>query len=157
MSTSIPALHISDKSRATGDGDVFIQTRQDAASSGTFHVRLDVSFDPAVQEYPVGNVFIKADLSDGAKGTFNSTSIELINSHGKHNPTVILTGRCSDQTQPDAKGCRYWLLIANNKNPAQPQGTPDIVSLVINDRNGKRVTYGTGPVRAGDFNVQPAD
>ena len=154
MTTCVPAFHASDKSRARGDGEIFIQSRQDAASAGVFRVRLDVTFDPTVNDYPTGNVVIRVDLSDGAKGTFSSTSIELVNSHGKHNPTIYLTGRCSDAVQPDAKGCRYWLMVANNKTASQ-QATPDVVGFVIHDRNGDRIAYGTGPVRAGDFEVQP--
>lgn len=154
MTTSIPAFHVSDKSRARGEGEVFIQSRQDAVSAGVFRFRIDVSFDPAADEYPAGSVLIRVDMSDSAKGTFSSTSIELINSYGKHNPAIYLTGRCKDDAQPDAKGCRYWLMIANNKG-ANAQGTPDVVGFVIHDRDGNRVAYGTGPVRAGDFEVQP--
>ncbi|MBD0286716.1 MAG: hypothetical protein ICV79_14995, partial [Flavisolibacter sp.] len=73
---------------------------------------------------------------------------------GKHNPTVFLTGRCNDDIQPDVRGCRYWIMIANNKNPNQ-QGTPDIVGFAVHDNNGNRIAYGTGPVRAGDFDIMP--
>jgi hypothetical protein len=151
---SIPAFHVSDLSKAKGQGDVFIQSRKDAVSSGVFTVQLDVQFDPAVHDYPIGNLMIRVDLSDGAKGTFKATSIELINSYGKHNPTIYLTGRCADDVQPDAKGCRYWLVIANNKTATQ-QGTADVVGFAIHDRNGNRIAYGMGPVRTGDFEVMP--
>lgn len=95
MVTSIPAFHVSDLSKVEGSGDVFINSRKDAVSSGVFAVKLAVHFDPAVDDYPVGTLQIKVDLSDSAKGTFTATSIELINSYGKHNPTIYLTGRCS--------------------------------------------------------------
>lgn len=153
MSTmSIPAFHASDPSKAKGAGEIFIQSRKDVSSSGVFSVRLDVHFDPAVDLYPTGSLLINVNLTDGAKGVFRATSIELINSYGKHNPTVYLTGRCDDEIQPDAKGCRYWLMIANNKK-ANEQGTPDVVGFAIHDRNGNRIAYGTGPVRSGDFDV----
>jgi hypothetical protein len=155
MSLSIPAFHVSDITKVKGSGDVFIQSRKDAVSSGVFTVQLDVQFDPAVHEYPVGSLLIRADLSDGAKGAFRATSIELINSYGKHNPTAYLTGRCADDIQPDAKGCRYWVAIANNRGANQPQGTPDVVGFAIHDRNGNRIAYGMGPVRSGDFEVMP--
>jgi len=151
---SIPAFHVSDLSKAKGQGDIFIQSRKDAASSGVFTVQLDVHFDPAVDEYPVGNLMIRVDLSDGSKGTFKATTIELINSYGKHNPTIYLTGRCADDVQPDAKGCRYWVVIANNKS-ATAQATADVVGFAIHDRNGNRIAYGMGPVRTGDFEVMP--
>src|SRR5689334_15399146 len=100
MSTlSIPAFHVSDLSKVKGSGEIFIQSRKDAFSAGTFQVKLSVHFDPAVDEYPVGDVNIKVNLTDGSKGDFNSTSIELINSYGKHNPTVYLTGRCKADVQ----------------------------------------------------------
>jgi hypothetical protein len=155
MSTlSIPAFHVSDASRAKGNGDVFILSRKDIASSGVFTVFIDVKFDPAVDQYPAGSVSIKADLSDGAKGTFKATSIELINSYGKHNPTVYITGRCADDAQPDAQGCRFWVMVVHNKNP-NAQQTPDVVGFAIHDRNGNRIAYGTGPLRTGDFDVAP--
>jgi len=95
MSTlSIPAFHVSDISKVKGDGNIFIQSRTDAASSGVFTVRLDVRFDPAADLFPAGTLIIKTDLNDGSKGTFTATSIELINSYGKYNPTVYITGRC---------------------------------------------------------------
>lgn len=151
---SIPAFHVSDISKVKGQGEIFIQSRKDAVSSGVFSVELSVQFDPAVDEYPIGNITIKADLSDGAKGVFLASSIELINSYGKHNPTVFMTGRCRDDISPDAKGCRYWLEIANNKS-ATAQGTPDIVGFAVHDRLGNRIAYGCGPVRTGDFDVMP--
>lgn len=150
----IPAFHVSDKSQAKGQGEIFIQSRKDAVSAGTFSVDLSVQFDPAVDEYPTGGITIKVDMSDGAKGVFISSSIELINSYGKHNPTVFMTGRCKDDINPNAKGCRYWLEIANNKSPLVP-GTPDIVGFAVHDNLGNRIAYGCGPVRSGDFVVAP--
>lgn len=159
MSTTIPAFHVSDASKVDGGGDVFIASRKDAVSSGVFTVKVSAHFDPAVDDYPVGSLVIKADLSDGIRGTFNATSIELINSYGKHNPTVYLTGRCSGEvaggTHARPRGLRYWLMIANNKKPNDERGTPDVVGFAIHDRTGARVTYGTGPLKSGDFTVTP--
>lgn len=157
-SMCIPAFHVSDQSKAKGNGDIFIQSRKDATHAGIFTVQLDVHFDPAVDLYPAGNLTIRTDLTDSAKGVFIATSIELINSYGKHNPTIYLTGRCNDDIQPDAQGCRYWIMIANNRQPnttAPAPGTPDVVGFAIHDRNGNRIAYGTGPVRTGDFEVMP--
>ena len=156
MVTSIPAFHVSDLSKVEGSGDVFIDSRKDAVSSGVFGVRLAVHFDPVVDDYPVGTLQIKVDLSDSAKGIFKATSIELINSYGKHNPTVYLTGRCLPEASTGTvqpKGCRFWLMIANNKSGTTAQGTPDIVGFAIHDRSGNRIAYGTGPLKSGDFIV----
>ena len=154
---SIPAFHVSDASAVNGQAEVFIQTRQDATHPGTFRVALNVVFNPAgANDYPVGNLTITVQLNDGAVGVFPSDNIELINSHGVANPTVFLTGRCRDDINPDARGCRYWLMIANNKPAAAPAAsTPDIIGFAIHDRLGNRIAYGCGPVRAGDINVQP--
>ena len=158
MSTSVPAFHVSDASQVKGVGDVFIASRKDAASTGVFNVRVDAHFDPATEDYPTGTLSIKSDLSDGMKGTFVATSIELINSYGKHNPTVYLTGRCKGDLAAAgvvARGLRYWVMIANNKASTDAAGTPDVVGFAVHDRNGNRIAYGTGPLKAGDFVVTP--
>ena len=154
MSTSIPALHVSSSSKVSGSGEVFIQSRQSGGNAGIFKISVTAQFLPPADAYPTGNIRISVDLFDSAKGTFISDNIELINSHGKYNPTVFLTGRCKDDIQPDAVGCRYWLMIANNKK-ANEQGTPDVVSFTIHDNAGNRIAYGTGPLRSGDFDVDP--
>lgn len=151
--TSIPALHVSTRSKASGKGLVFISSRQDAVSSGTFLISIKVQFNPATDAYPIGIVRIKTDMSDSSKDVFSSTSIELINSHGKHNPTIFLTGRCKGATEKAPKGLRYWVMIAANSR--DKKGTPDIVGFAINDRNGNRVAYGTGPMKSGSIVIAP--
>ena len=156
MILSIPAFHVSDTSRVKGLGQVFIASRKDATSHGTFDVRVSVQF-LGIDPYPSGTVLIVADLNDSAKGTFKSTSIELVNSYGKVNPTVYVTGRC--QLDPPTgvaapQGLRFWLMIASNKG-SQETGTPDVVGFAVHDRTGARVAYGTGPLLpGGDFSVE---
>jgi hypothetical protein len=102
-------------------------------------------------------VRIDVDLSDSFKGSADATSIEQVNSFGKHTPTSVITGRCKVNLQEAGTaplGCRFWLLIANNKTSSQ-QGTADVVGFVIYDRNGNRVAYGTGPLE-GDIVVSPS-
>ena len=155
MTIQIPNFHISDKSKITGSGKVaLLPNRKDGLHSGVFGVKVDVSFDPAVNDYPVGAVRIDVDLSDSFKGSAEATSIEQVNSFGKHTPTSVITGRCKvDAAGTTPVGCRFWLLIANNKTPGQ-QGTPDVVGFVIYDRQGAKVAYGTGPLE-GDIVVSP--
>jgi hypothetical protein len=153
MSISIPAFHVSDRSAVRGKAEVFISRRKDSVSSGVFRIEISVQFDPASNDYPIGSLQITSDLSDGAKGAFKATSIELINSHGKHSPTVHLTGRCVGSRE--LRGLRYWLLICDNTRPGRKDETPDIVSFAIHDRKGDRVAYGSGPVRRGDLLVTP--
>ena len=161
MNMCIPAFHVSDLSKVEGGGDVFIASRKSGSTiSGVFTVKVAAHFDPGGADlYPTGSLTIRVDLSDGLNGTFTATSIELINSYGKHNPTVYLTGRCNgDPAGAGAavvKGLRYWLMIADNGRNSVHDGTPDVVGFAIHDRNGARVAYGTGPLKAGDFTVAP--
>lgn len=145
---SIAAFHVSNKSTVKGKGKVFIDSRTSGGVSGTFQITINVHFDPATEDYPSGSLKITTDLSDTVNGTFNTKNIELINSHGKGNPTVFLTGKI-DEDLPNYKGCRYWLMIANNRTNAH-HNSADIVSFSINDKNGQLVAYGTGTLAQGD-------
>ncbi|MEP6746935.1 MAG: hypothetical protein ABJB86_04385 [Bacteroidota bacterium] len=154
MSTSIPAFHVSGLSKAKGKGDVFIASRKDASSSGIFHIDIDVHFDPATDNYPMGIVTIKSELNDGIKGSFSASTIELMNSYGEINPTIYLTGQCKSDTLTRAPlhGCRYWIMVADNSK--NNDGTADVVGFCIHDRNGNRIAYGTGPLK-GNIVVAP--
>ncbi len=156
MTASVPNLHVSTMSQVTGSASVFIKSRSDEyPHAGEFKVKASVIFDPASNNYPTGTIRITVDLSDSIKATFTSKSIEVINSFGKHNPTIIFTGRCNVALQEqisEPKGCKYWVIIADNKADNQ-SGTPDIVGFVITDRTGSRIAYGTGPVKEGDLVV----
>ena len=158
MAIAIPALHISSKSQAKGGAVAFISKRKDAAHSGEYEIKISVNFDPTTMDYPAGSLSIKTNLSDSVKGLFTATSIDLINSFGKHTPTIYLTGRCSLRLLEDIArpvGCRYWLMIADNRG-VEGKGTPDIIGFAIQDRLGNRVAYGTGTVIKGDIVVAPA-
>ena len=150
--TSIPAFHVSSQSKALGEGLVFIASRKDAVSAGVFSIVVNVQFDPVTDDYPTGSVKIKSDMSDSLKGSFVSTSIELVNSHGKHNPTIFLTGRCKGSNERSPKGLRYWVMLVDNSRDGR-EGTPDIVGFAIDDRSGNRVAYGTGPLKGGNIQV----
>jgi len=154
MSIQIPSLHTSNRSLAKARAKVFIQSRQDSLHSGTFVVSGTLRFNPATQAYPAGTMNIHVDLSDSSKGDFKITTVEQIDIMGKHNPTVFATGRCDGDVEKRVPGYRYWLMLADNKR-AGATGTPDVVSFVIYDRNGKRAAYGSGPVAQGDVAVTP--
>lgn len=148
---NIAAFDTSNKTQVKGEGKVFIDSRSGGGLSGIFKINIDVSFGPAFNDYPIGNLTISTDLSDSANSVFTTESIEQINSHGKHNPTVILTGTIKENLQ-NIKGCRYWLLIANNKTSDNHQKT-DVVSFGINDNKGNTVAYGTGDLTGGNIKV----
>lgn len=153
MSIQIPSLHTSNKTNAKADATVFIQRRKDAVHSGQFTVKGTLKFDPTADDYPSGSLTIKVDLSDSAKGAFVIRTVEQLDTTGKHTPTVYATGRCSADVDTRAAGCRYWLLMADNKREGEDE-TADVISFLIYDRSGKRVAYGTGPVK-GDVTVGP--
>jgi hypothetical protein len=154
MSATVPNLYQSDKATAKGSGTIFIPKRKDANHSGTFRIKIAISFDPAANDYPTGSIRLQVELNDSVKGIYTSTSIETINSLGRVTPTLFVTGRCRVETDIKLKspivGCKYWLMVADNKSPNDKQGSPDIVSFVIHDRLGKRIAYGTGQVSDGD-------
>jgi hypothetical protein len=159
MITTIPNLHVSTTAGVKGSGKVNIMRRKDASHSGIFGIKLGVQFNPAVDNYPSGSMEITTDLTDSFKGIFTSTSIELINSLGRDTPSIFLTGRCdvkrSEQSEIQ-KGCKYWVMISDNKKVNDKGGTPDIVGFVVHDRNGSLIAYGTGPVISGDIVVIPS-
>jgi hypothetical protein len=153
MSIQIPNLHTSNRTLVEAGAEVFIARRKDAAHAGTFQVTGNLSFNPTADAYPSGTLKIRVDLSDSAKGVFVVKTVEQLDTTGKHTPTVYATGRCNADVDARAVGCRYWLMMADNKAEPEPQ-TPDVISFLIFDRNGKRVAYGTGPVRRGDVSVK---
>ncbi|MBN2001450.1 hypothetical protein JW935_28150 [candidate division KSB1 bacterium] len=154
MSLQIANFHISGKSKLKGKAHVTILSRKDAAHSGGFTVDVNALF-PNTDGYPTGSVKMTIDLSDSMASNVASTSIEQINCYGKHNPTVVMTGRCKLlKVEPSRlpHGYRFWLMIANNKSSREKE-TPDIIGFVIFDQTGQRVSYGMGPVDKGDVEI----
>ena len=93
-------------------------------------------------------------MSDSSAGaTITATTFEQVTSIGKHTPTAFINGRCK---AAEINGCRFWLMIADNKG-LDREGTPDIVSFLVVDGTGRRVAYGTGPVLKGDIKVTSAN
>ena len=159
----IPTLQASNKTAAKGRAIVFIQSRKDAVHAGTFTLSLGggLSFDPATADYPTftGHPQIVVDLLDLPKGTVSLETVEQATTTGKYGATVYLSGRCkfdpTEKVTHPMTGCRYWLMIANNKRPNDKEGTPDVVSFLVFDKAGTRVAHGTGAVREGDLEVAP--
>jgi hypothetical protein len=151
----IPTLQVCNKTKVQGTGLVRIARRTDSFSAGTFRVRTNLNCNPDGAGYPGGTLSMSdISMSDSnIKGAI-SMSVEQITTTGKHSPTVYLNGRCKAQTTSGTNipGCRFWMMIADNKQ-ANQQGTPDIVGFLVFDGTGKRVAYGTGPVEQGDITV----
>ena len=154
MSIQIPNLHTSNKTSARVKARVFIARRKDSLHAGEFTVQGNLSFNPATDDYPKATLTIRVDLSDSAKGTVVIKTVEQLDTTGKHTPTLFASGRCSLDADVKAVGCRYWLMMADNKTDRDKE-TPDVIGFLIFDRNGKRVAYGTGPLAQGDVLVAP--
>jgi hypothetical protein len=154
MSIQIPNLHTSNRTEVKASAEVFIKRRQSGGHTGVFSVKGTLTFDPASNDYPSGNMQIKVDLSDSAQGVFVVKTVEQLDTTGKHTPTAYATGRRTADVDVRTSGLRYWLMLADNTGERGEQ-TPDVISFLVYDRNGKRVVYGTGPVRRGDVTVTP--
>jgi len=151
----MPTLQVCNLSKVQGSAVVKIVSRSDATHTGSFKIRIDLACDPrGGAGYPVGTVTIAGiSMSDSIiQGDITNMTVEQITSTGKYSPTVYLNGRCKAANVP---GCRFWLMIVDNKNPNQPE-TPDVVGFLVFDGIGKRVAHGTGPVLEGDIVVTPA-
>ncbi len=145
----IPAQQPANESLAEGDAVVKIDSR------GDFNIKVSVKFDAAADDYPVGNLRLKVDMSDSLKGVFEASHIQHLSTTGKHTATIWISGRCiveSEGEDANVDGAQFWVMIADNTR--DNQGTPDIVSFLIIDKTGKRIAYGTGPVADGDIEVK---
>jgi hypothetical protein len=147
----IPTLQVCNNTKAFGRGIVQIDSRSDSTHSGKFTIFIDLKCDTQNQ-YPTGTMRITGlSMSDSiVQGTITSTGFEQATTTGKHTPTLFVNGRC---TAGNIRGCRYWLMIADNK-ASGATGTFDVVSFLVFDGTGKRIAYGTGPVLDADLDVQ---
>ena len=155
----IPTLQVCNKTTVVGSVRVKIDTRA-GGPTGTFEVKIDMrcatSPPPVTTGYPTGTLSINnismSDTSSLIPSSITAT-FEQVTTTGKHSPTVYLNGRCK---AGNIVGCRYWMMIADNRPPGAPATTtPDIVSFLIFDAAGNRMAYGTGPVVSGDVSVAP--
>ena len=139
----IPTLQVCNETQVKGRAVVKIASRADASHSGSFTITIDLKCNRDTNNgYPAGGFEIRnLSMSDSiAQGTIASISIEQVTSTGKHTPTVYLNGRCKAD---HVIGCRFWLMLADNKK-ANQQGTADVVSFLVLNSVGQRAAYGTG-------------
>lgn len=154
----IPTLEVCNRTLVTGKATVEILKRKDAIHPGTFTVSINpekpLSCDPGGSGYPGGEMVIQdINMSDSSvQGDIIITLIEQITTTGKHTPTVYLNGRCKVKGSERYKGCRFWMMMADNKGPRE-KGTPDIIGFLVFDGEGRRIAYGTGPVKEGDIDA----
>lgn len=148
----IPTLQVCNLAAAKGKGVVQIQSRADATHSGSYEITVALKCQSEAEGYPAGLLEIRGlSMSDSQiQGTVGSIAFEQVTATGKHTPTLYLNGRCRAE---GVRGCRYWLMIADNRKADDTSGTPDIVSLLVFNGQGTRVAYGTGPLVRGDIQV----
>jgi len=146
----IPTLQVCNLTDVDGDATVRIAGRADARSSGTFRVQIKLKCDPARGGVPEGELVVsEISMSDSTiQVAFKGVVFEQVTSTGKHTPMAFLNGRCDWHGTP----CRFWILLADNKQPDQ-RGTPDVIGFLVLDSLGHRMAYGAGPVVTGDIKV----
>jgi hypothetical protein len=146
----IPTLQVCNKTGVSGKALVKITSRADGIHSGGFLVEIDLKCENT--GYPAGVLQISnLSMSDSIiQNTIVMSTFEQLTSTGKHTPTAFVNGRCK---AANISGCRYWMMLADNKPSGASGGTPDIISFLVLDGTGKRVAYGTGPVVDGDIDV----
>ena len=151
----IPTLQVCNETQVRGKAVVrIVPNRADSAHTGTFQIAIDLKCHPQENNgYPAGGFQItNLSMSDSTvQGTIASVTVEQVTSTGKHTPTVYLNGRCRAS---EVIGCRFWLMLVDNKKLDQ-QGTPDVVGFLVFNAAGHRVAYGTGPVFRGDIQIAP--
>jgi hypothetical protein len=146
----IPTLQVCNGTKATGSARVSLTARVDALHTGVLTLKIAAGCDPAGNGYPSGFIDMTFNLSDSSVSDLKVTSIEQLTTTGKHTPTMYLNGRClaNGGTIP----CHIWLMISDNRQP-NSTGTPDVIGVLVVDKTGKRITYGTGPIASGDISV----
>ena len=148
----IPTLQVCNIGKASGSAQVYLSRRDDLSTNGTIDITLaDVGCDPqSSTPYPNGTITMRFSLSDNSISDMQATLIEQMTTVGKHTPTTFMNGRCTANggTVP----CHFWLMLADNRIPQLP-GTADVVGVLVLDKKGNTLTYGTGPVRTGDVSV----
>jgi hypothetical protein len=148
----IPTVQSCNIGKASGSANVFLHKRQDINHAGTIDITVaDVGCDPVSGDgHPTGNISMRFSLSDSSISDMRVTLIEQMTTVGKHTTTTYLSGRCTANggTIP----CHFWLMLADNRIPQLP-GTADVVGVLVTDKKGNTLTYGTGPVQSGDVSV----
>ncbi len=148
----VPTLQVCNFGRASGTGQVFLSRRQDINSAGTIDITVgDVRCEPqSSSPYPTGSISMRFSLSESLISDMRSTLIEQMTTFGKHTTTTIMNGRCTANS--GTIPCHFWLLLSNNKWNSV-DSPMDVISVLVVDKNGNKLTYGTGPLISGSLDV----
>jgi hypothetical protein len=153
----IPTLQACNIGKASGTAQVLLTKRIDANSAGTIDITLkEVGCDPINGDgYPSGTITMRFSLTDSLIADMTATLIEQMTTVGKHTTTTYINGRCTanNLSATDVSiPCHFWLTLADNHIP-NVASTPDIVGVLVLDKKGNVLTYGTGPVKSGEITV----
>jgi hypothetical protein len=148
----IPTVQSCNFAKAQAAANVYLSKRDDINSTGTMDVTVkDVGCDPINGDgHPDGTITMRFSLSESQISDMEVTLIEQMTTVGKHTPTSYLSGRC--RANSGTIPCHFWLMLADNTYANVP-GTPDVISVLVLDKKGNTLTYGTGPVKYGDVSV----
>lgn len=148
----IPTVQSCNFGKASGSANVYLSKRDDINHTGTIDITANnVGCDPINGDgHPSGMITMRFSLSDSQISDMEVTLIEQMTTVGKHTTTTYLSGRCTANS--GTVPCHFWLMLADNKY-ANIAGTPDVVGVLVLDKLGNPLTYGTGPVKTGDVSV----
>lgn len=151
---SIPTLQVCNAGKVNGSANLYFSRRDDIDMAGTIDITVsNVSCDPqSSSPYPTGTITMRFSLTESSVSDVQVTLVEQMTTVGKHTPTTYMNGRCiaNGGTVP----CHFWLMFADNK--VLSIDTPgDVVGVLVVDRLGNRLAYGTGPIRTGDISITP--
>ena len=148
----IPTVQACNIGYAGGVAQVYLSKRDDINTTGKMDITVtDVGCDNVSGDgHPTGAITMRFSLTESSISDMQVTLIEQMTTVGKHTPTTYLNGRCTANggTIP----CHFWLTLTDNR-PPNVVGTPDIVGVLVLDKKGTWLTYGTGPVNSGDISV----
>ena len=149
----IPTLQVCNIGKAFGTAQVYLSRRVDMSSAGTIDITsMDVGCDSTSSNpYPFGTFSMRFSITESTISDLRVTLIEQMTTVGKHTPTTYMNGRCSANggTVP----CHFWLMLADNHSSSL-DSPADVLSVLVVDRMGNRLAYGTGPIKTGEITVQ---
>ncbi|HYR29928.1 MAG TPA: hypothetical protein VEU30_15775 [Thermoanaerobaculia bacterium] len=147
----VPTVQSCNIGNAHGSASIYLSKRDDFNNTGYMDITVtDVGCDPVSGDgHPYGLITMRFSLSDSSISDMQVTLIEQMTVVGKHTPTTYLSGRC---TADGGVPCHFWLTLTDNRLP-NIAGTADVVGVLVLDKKGNPLTYGTGPVRTGDVSV----
>jgi hypothetical protein len=153
QTVQIPTLQVCNHGQAHGNAQVYLSRRDDLATTGTIDITLsDVGCDPqSSSPYPTGTISMRFSLTESSISDMRVTLIEQMTTVGKHTPTTYLNGRCSANS--GTVPCHFWLMLADNK-VSSIDSPADVLSVLVVDKSGNRLAYGTGGIKSGDIVVQ---